>query len=281
MLIAGAAATAVAERFRLEPLRDGAYRVLGTPAGAAPDAAPSERAIKTILVTDIVGSTRIAERVGDRAWNELAAAHEQATRDELAAFGGEEVGTAGDSVLASFDSPASAVRCAFALMVRLDALGLRIRAGVHTGELERVEGELRGIALNVATRVAARANPSEVLVSATTRELAAGSGLGFADRGDHLLDGLSEPRRLYAAVSGHQPAPPSEAGAAAELPAGLTARELDVLRLVAAGLSDAQAAGQLFLSVRTVNAHLRSIYRKLGVRSRAAAGRFAMESGLA
>jgi DNA-binding CsgD family transcriptional regulator len=166
--------------------------------------------------------------------------------------------------------------------VRLDALGLRFRAGVHTGEVERVEGELRGIALNVASRVATHANAAEVLVTATTRELAAGSGLVFTDRGEHMLEGLSEPRRLYAAVGASPPrtAAASEANSAMELPAGLTARELEVLRLVAAGLSDAETADHLFLSPRTVNAHLRSIYRKLGVRSRAAAGRFAEEHGL-
>jgi DNA-binding NarL/FixJ family response regulator len=118
-----------------------------------------------------------------------------------------------------------------------------------------------------------------VLVSATTRELAAGSGLVFTDRAEHVLEGLAEPRHLYAAIAAPAPSPEEDA-APTELPAHLTARELDVLRLVAAGLSDAEAAGQLYLSVRTVNAHLRSIYRKLGVRSRAAAGRVAEEKGL-
>jgi DNA-binding NarL/FixJ family response regulator len=114
-----------------------------------------------------------------------------------------------------------------------------------------------------------------VLVSSTTRELAAGSGLIFTDRGERTLNGVSEPRQLYAA----QATPTSEFGAA-EYPAGLTAREVEVLRLVALGLTDAEAAERLFLSVRTVNAHLRSIYRKLEVSSRAAAGRFAAENGL-
>jgi DNA-binding NarL/FixJ family response regulator len=142
-----------------------------------------------------------------------------------------------------------------------------------------VDDVIRGIAINVATRVAARATPSDVLVSATTRELAAGSGLVFTDRGEHVLEGLAEPRLLYAAIAGPSPGPP-EGPEPTEVPGHLTARELDVLRLVAAGLSDAETAGQLYLSVRTVNAHLRSIYRKLGVRSRAAAGRFAAENGL-
>ncbi len=167
-------------------------------------------------------------------------------------------------------------------MDRLVALDLRIRAGVHTGEVEHAEGRTRGIALNIATRISERASPAEVLVSTTTRELAAGSGLVFTDRGTHTLRGVSDPRRLYAAVEAHVPqlGQASEADEVDEYPVGLTAREVEVLRLVAAGLSDAEAAEQLFLSVRTVNAHLRSIYRKAGVRSRAAAGRFAEENGL-
>jgi len=267
------AARLVGDRLRLEPGDGSALRVVGRVEGG-PD-----RAIRTILMTDIVGSTRMIERIGDRAWGELAARHDEAVRSELGRFGGDVIDAAGDSFLAAFGSPGRAVRCALAVAGRVDALGLRIRAGVHTGEVELVEGRVQGIALSIAARTAARANPSEVLVTATSRELAAGSGLIFTDRGEHRLEGVTEPRRLYAAVELEAPAPPP-ADAADAYPAGLTAREVDVLRLVAVGLSDAEAAEQLFLSVRTVNAHLRSIYRKLGVRSRAAAGRFAEEHGL-
>jgi DNA-binding NarL/FixJ family response regulator len=158
---------------------------------------------------------------------------------------------------------------------------------VHTGEIERVDEIFRGIAIHTAARLADRAGPGEVLVSATTRDLATGAGLAFVDQGKHQLKGLAEPRHLFVAVdesSGHAPpgpAPPSAApGSKESFPAGLTAREVDVLRHVAAGLSDAEAAGQLYLSVRTVNAHLRSIYRKLGVGSRVAASRFAQDNGL-
>jgi DNA-binding NarL/FixJ family response regulator len=281
----GQAAVVVSDRFRLEPAGESAYRVLAPAAddGDADVARPSaERQIATILVTDIVGSTRTAERLGDSAWGELLAAHDSATRGELVVFGGEEIATTGDGFMASFESPARAIRCALAVMDRLVALDLRIRAGVHTGEVERSEGRVGGIALNLATRIAERASSAEVLVSATTRDLAAGSGLVFTDRGVHALRGVSEPRPLYAAVEAHvaQLGQASEADEVDEYPVGLTAREVEVLRLVAAGLSDAEAAEQLFLSVRTVNAHLRSIYRKAGVRSRAAAGRFAEENGL-
>jgi DNA-binding NarL/FixJ family response regulator len=282
VLVATAAAAAVSDRFTLQPRADGTYRVLGPVGDAkAVDAArqPHDRRVMTILVTDIVGSTRILERVGDRAWGELVSAHERATRDELDRFGGAEINTVGDGFLAAFETPAQAIGSAFALMARLDRLGLTIRAGIHTGEVEYDQGSASGIALNIASRIAAHANPAEVLVSATTRELAAGSGIVFTDRGEHLLDGVSEPRQLYAAIA-VSTTPTNGAAADAGPSAILTARELDVLRLIAAGLTDAEAAGQLFLSVRTVNAHLRSVYRKLGVRSRAAAGRVAAEKGL-
>jgi DNA-binding NarL/FixJ family response regulator len=279
------AAAFVNDRFSLEPLGDVGYRVLAPTSGdRAPEAvlASADRRIRTILVTDIVNSTRTAERIGDRAWSELLAAHDRATRAEFVLFGGEEINTTGDGFVAAFDGPGRAIRCALAVIDRLDELGLRIRAGIHSGEVEHSRGGVGGIAVNVATRIASLAAPAEVLVSATARELAAGSGLRFVDRGEHELRGVSEPRRLFSAHDEDvpEPAAPMEGDHGKELPAGLTAREVDVLRLVAVGLSDAEAAERLFLSVRTVNAHLRSIYRKLGVRSRAAAGRFAQTNGL-
>jgi class 3 adenylate cyclase len=147
VLLAGAAAAAASDRYRLEPAGDDAYRVLA-PAGDADDARPApDRRIRTILVTDIVGSTRILARVGDRAWGELVAAHERATRSELVRLGGEVINTTGDGFLASFASTADAIRCALAVMDRLAALGLRIRAGIHTGEVELAAGPALGIAV--------------------------------------------------------------------------------------------------------------------------------------
>jgi DNA-binding NarL/FixJ family response regulator len=244
-------------------------------------ATESSRSVRTILVTDIVGSTAIAERLGDRAWAELLADYYDALLDELHAAGGHEVDTSGDGLLAWFDTPAPAIRYALALHDRVGPLGVTIRVGLHTGEVEEVDGRLRGIAIHLAARIAERAAEGEVFVSATTRELAAGSGLVFADRGEHALKGVAETRRLYAAFDDPTPAAPvASEGHADEYPAGLTSREVDVLRLVALGLSDADVAGRLVLSVRTVNAHLRSIYRKLGVSSRVAAREFAQENGL-
>jgi DNA-binding NarL/FixJ family response regulator len=286
LLITGKVAAAVRDRFALEPEGGGAYRVV---APAEEDELPGahDRRIATLLVTDIVGSTKTVERIGDRAWSEVLRAHDRATREELVVFGGEEVDTTGDGFLAAFETPERAIRCAVALVRRVAELGLTIRAGVHTGEVEHLGGGAQGIALNMATRIAARAGSGEVLVSDTTRELAAGSGLAFADRGEHTLKGVSGQKRLYAAVDeragprGRSERRPARAGrGGAGYPEGLTAREVEVLRLVAAGLTDADVAKRLIVSVRTVNAHVRSIYRKLGVSSRAAAGRFAAEHDL-
>jgi DNA-binding NarL/FixJ family response regulator len=277
----------VSGTFDLLPVGDFAYRIC-PPATADDESAgapPADRSIRTILTTDIVGSTSIVERIGDRGWGELIAAQLRAIRSELVRFGGEELDTAGDAFMSAFESPARAIRCAFAVLRRSTELGLAVRAGVHTGEVEEVEGRTRGITLHISSRIAERAGSGELLVSATTRELAAGAGLVFVDRGEHALKGVRQPRHLYAAVE----APVDRADAAPDrppasrriaYPGGLTSREVDVLKLIAVGLSDAETAERLYLSVRTVNAHLRSIYRKLGIRSRAAAGRFAEENGL-
>jgi CheY-like chemotaxis protein len=184
--------------FTLRSASDGAYVVLESDdRGSAP--APVERRLRTILITDVVASTRTVERLGDHAWGELASAHERAIRSELVRFHGEEIDTAGDGFLATFDSPASAIRCAFALLERSAELGLEIRAGIHTGEVEMIDGIARGIAVHVTSRVAGLARGGEILVSSTTRELAAGAGLHFADLGEYELKGVAEPRRLYAA----------------------------------------------------------------------------------
>jgi DNA-binding NarL/FixJ family response regulator len=283
------AAAILSSTFNVEPTGDLAYRI-GAPARAGDeyDAAhpEAERSIRTMLITDVVGSTSIVERIGDRAWGELLGAQLRAIRSELVRFGGEELDTAGDGFIAAFESPTRAIRCALAVVRRSTDLGLTVRAGMHTGEVEQVEGRARGITVHLASRIAHLADPGELLVSATTRELAAGSGLVFVERGEHALKGLRQPRQLFAVVETAPdqtvlgPPPPRTDTSQRTYPAGLTRREVEVLRLVAVGLSDAETAERLFLSVRTVNAHLRSIYRKLGIRSRAAAGRYAEENDL-
>jgi DNA-binding NarL/FixJ family response regulator len=281
VVVADDAAALVSDRFGLESVGDGAYRVLVPDATGGADAArpTTSRLIKTILITDIVDSTRLLERIGDDAWVELLADHNRLTREQLVLFGGEEVDTTGDGFLASFDTPERAVRCALRVRERASGLGLMIRAGLHTGEVVQEQGDLRGIAVHLASRIAARSEAGEVLVSGTTRELAAGSGLEFVDRGEQTFRGVSEPRRVYAAVES-QPTTGRADAAATTYPAGLTPREVEVLRLVALGLSDAEAADRLLVGVPTVKAHVRSICRKLGIGSRSAAARFAAENGL-
>jgi class 3 adenylate cyclase/dienelactone hydrolase len=161
----------------------------------------SDRVLATILFTDIVGSTDRARQLGDAAWLTLLERHNDVVRRELLRFAGEEIDTTGDGFLALFAGPARAIRCAFAIRDGVRPLGLEVRAGVHTGEVERPSGgRPRGIAVHIGARVAAVAGPNEVLVSATTRDLVAGSGLLFEDRGEFELKGLDEKRRLYAAA---------------------------------------------------------------------------------
>jgi class 3 adenylate cyclase len=161
----------------------------------------SDRVLATVLFTDLVGSTERAEAVGDAAWAELVSAHHAAVRRELERFSGEEIDTAGDGFFATFDGPARAIRCALGIREALGALGLEVRAGVHTGEVERPMGEKpRGIAVHAGARVMSAAGGGEVLVSSTTRDLVAGSGLEFEDRGEHELKGIEGPRRLYAVL---------------------------------------------------------------------------------
>jgi class 3 adenylate cyclase len=163
-------------------------------------AAATDRVLATLLFTDLVGSTKQAQRLGDVAWAELLERHHSAVRREFARFGGEEIDTAGDGFFALFDGPARAIRCALAAREATAALGLEVRAGIHTGEVERPSGGApRGIAVHLAARIAARAGAAEILLSSTTRDLVAGSGLAFVDAGEHELKGIDERRRLYAA----------------------------------------------------------------------------------
>ena len=157
----------------------------------------ADRVLATLMFTDIVGSTDRAVAIGDLAWRELLERHHDVVRQELRRWRGQEVDTAGDGFFAAFDGPARAVRCARTVIARVSELGLEVRAGVHTGECERGDGGLRGIAVHIAARVAGRAAPNEVLVSSTVRDLVAGSGLEFEDRGSAALKGIPGEWRLY------------------------------------------------------------------------------------
>ena len=166
----------------------------GTRRGPEPD-----RVLATVMITDIVGSTEKLAALGDRRWRSLLAEHHASIRRQLATFGGRELDTAGDGFLAAFDGPARAVCCARAVVGEVRQLGLEVRAGLHTGECERIADKLSGIAIHTVARVAALAAPGEVLVSSTVKDLVAGSGLTFADRGTHTLKGVPGEWRLFAA----------------------------------------------------------------------------------
>jgi pimeloyl-ACP methyl ester carboxylesterase len=165
--------------------------------GRLPTAAPN-RVLATVLVTDIVGSTQRAAGLGDRRWRELLEEHHSIVRHELAAFGGEEVDTAGDGFLATFDGPGRAIRAAVEITEKLRALDIPIRAGVHTGECERIGGKVGGLAVHIASRIAGIARPGEVLASRTVKDLVAGSGIVLKDRGARELKGVPEEWHLFA-----------------------------------------------------------------------------------
>jgi class 3 adenylate cyclase len=161
-------------------------------------AAEPERELATVQFIDIVQSTERAAALGDRKWREVLEAFQSLVRQELARFRAREIDTAGDGFLAAFDGPARAIRCAAAVRERARAQGIELRAGIHTGECEIIGDKLGGIAVHTGSRVAGKAEPGEILVSQTVKDLVAGSGLQFADRGMHALRGVPGEWRLYA-----------------------------------------------------------------------------------
>jgi adenylate cyclase len=159
-----------------------------------------ERFLATILFTDMVGSTDLVAELGDQAWRRLLTAHHAAVRRELVRFGGREVDSAGDGFFATFEQPAQGVRAADAIVAAVAELGISVRAGLHTGEAEAVGPKIGGIAVHIASRVMSAAQPGEVLVSGTLRELVTGSGLDFTNRGLHQLKGVPGDWHLWALV---------------------------------------------------------------------------------
>lgn len=161
-----------------------------------------DRVLATVMFTDIVDSTRRAAELGDREWRALHERHDGAVRQQLTRFRGQEVKNLGDGFLATFDGPARAVRCAAAISESVQPLGIAVRSGLHTGEIELADDDVSGIAVHIAARVAAEADAGETVVSSTVRDLVAGSGLQFQDRGTHALKGLPEAVHLYTVLGG-------------------------------------------------------------------------------
>lgn len=169
--------------------------------GSRPTPEP-DRVLATVLFTDIVSSTKRAEAIGDRAWHDLLDRHNEIVRREILRHRGREVKTTGDGFLITFDGPARSIRCSLAISEAVEDLGLQVKAGLHTGEVEMTDNDLSGIAVHIASRIAAMAQPGQVLVSSTVRDLVAGSNIRFRDEGSHRLKGLEERVKLFAA--GHR-----------------------------------------------------------------------------
>jgi class 3 adenylate cyclase len=161
-----------------------------------------DRVLATVMFTDIVGSTERASALSDRNWQNLLADHDRVVRGLLARYRGREIKSLGDGFLATFDGPARAVRCALAIAQAVRDLDIDVRIGLHTGEVELNGDDVQGIAVHIGSRVGAIAGPSDVLVSSTVKDLVAGSGLSFADAGEHQLKGVPDRWRLYRVVSG-------------------------------------------------------------------------------
>lgn len=206
-------AKAVAEPLGNEVVRstvetfDGDHRIAITNVSIRLVAAPtrhraaSDRALATVLFTDLVGSTAAASELGDVGWRALLERHQSSVRRLLEDHGGREVKSTGDGFLATFEAPSAAVSCAREIVEEAGRLGLDVRAGVHTGEVELVGGDIAGITVHIASRIEQAASPEEVLVSETVRTLIAGAGFRFEDRGTHQLRGVDQPVRLYAVTS--------------------------------------------------------------------------------
>ncbi len=157
-----------------------------------------ERILTTVLFTDIVSSTERAVSMGDQRWRDLLDAHDRAVREQLRRFRGREINTTGDGFVTSFDGPARAIRCAEAIVEATGKLGIGLRVGLHTGECEIRGDDLGGLAVHIAARVAATADPGEILVSQMVKDLVVGSGINFIERGEHDLKGIPGSWRLFA-----------------------------------------------------------------------------------
>jgi class 3 adenylate cyclase/pimeloyl-ACP methyl ester carboxylesterase len=246
-------------------------------------------AFRTILFTDVEGSTTVTQRLGDAKAREVLREHERIVRDALRAHGGSEVKTVGDGFMASFSSATKALECAMAMQrafaeyrASVGTQGLvppRIRIGLNAGEPTTEEKDLLGTAVVLATRIVAKAEGGEILVSDIVRQVVAGKGFLFSDRGDTALRGFEDPVRLYEVLWDTGEAQPQRRAALA-YPGGLTRREVEVLRLIAGGRSNQEIADELVISRNTVIRHVSNIFAKTGVANRAEAAAYASRHGL-
>jgi pimeloyl-ACP methyl ester carboxylesterase/DNA-binding CsgD family transcriptional regulator len=230
-----------------------------------------DRVLATILVVRLVAAARTAAQIGDGAWSERIENFREAAGDAIARHGGKLAGSGAEDIVAHFDGPARAVRCALALGDIAESLKLKVAAGIHIGEIGIGRNSVSGLALHVAGRIAARAAAGEVLVSSLVTDLVAGSGLHFEERGSESMDGLETPLKLLAVVTHQHLQPAVRPQRPTVTLEALSAREREVLDLVAAGLSNAVIADRLALSGHTVKRHVANILLKLDLPTRAAA----------
>jgi class 3 adenylate cyclase/DNA-binding CsgD family transcriptional regulator/pimeloyl-ACP methyl ester carboxylesterase len=242
-------------------------------------------AFRTILFTDVEGSTALTQRLGDARARDVLRTHEHIVREALRAHGGSEVKTMGDGFMASFPSATRALECAIAMQRAFAEHNeraeerIRVRVGLNAGEPIAEEEDLYGTAVNLTARIAAKAGGGEILVANVVRELAAGKGFLFSDQGDVVLRGFEDPVRLYE-ILWDKDKIESQRRPALAYPAGLTKREVEVLRLVAAGRSNREIAAELTISTNTVDRHVSNILSKTGAANRAEAAAYAARRGL-
>jgi class 3 adenylate cyclase len=232
----------------------------------APYQPATDRILASVLFTDIVDSAGRAEEVGDAQWQALLDVHDQVSTQVATSYGGRVVKSTGDGVLAMFDGPGRAIRAAHDLFDQLEGVGLLMRGGIHTGEVDLLGEDVGGTAVHLGALVMAEAEPNEILVSSAVRDLVAGSGLGFADRGEYSLEGVAGEWNLFAAVP--------------DTYTSLTEREREMLGLIGEGLNDREIADRESVSLTLAKIRISQLLTKLGLRDRIHAVIYAHEHGL-
>jgi DNA-binding CsgD family transcriptional regulator/class 3 adenylate cyclase len=253
--------------------------------GVRPAAEP-DRVLATVLAMEVVHAVETVAGVGQRRWRAIDEAYRALVRDQLERHHGQPAGTAGSGFLATFNGPARGIRCALAIISESRSLGIELRAALHTGECELVDGGLGGEAFRRATSLMAQAEPGEVLVSSIVRDLVAGSGIQLEERDARSTPGEPGSRQLFRVGLGRRPAhlaggaePPPPA-ARPQTVGPLTPREREVAVLLARGLTNRQIGDQLVISAATAERHVVNIFNKLGFHSRSQLAAWVVEHGL-